>query len=50
MVLLIPGIYFTAMGWFAFGCAAGNCYTGYQRHHTQDTSADASFEEIKNKP
>lgn len=25
---LLPGIYFAAMGLFAFGCAAGNCYGG----------------------
>lgn len=25
---LIPGIYFSAMGLFAFGCASGNCYGG----------------------
>ncbi len=27
-VLALAGIYFAAMGLFAFGCASGNCYGG----------------------
>lgn len=27
-IWLLPGLYFTAMGVFAFGCASGNCYGG----------------------
>ena len=26
--LVLAGAYFTSMGLFAFGCAAGNCYGG----------------------
>jgi hypothetical protein len=27
-IWLLPGIYFAAMGIFAFGCASGNCFGG----------------------
>jgi len=27
-IWLLPGLYFAAMGVFAFGCASGNCYGG----------------------
>lgn len=27
-VWLLPGLYFAAMGLFAFGCASGNCFGG----------------------
>ncbi|MEO7531962.1 MAG: hypothetical protein ABIS69_11140 [Sediminibacterium sp.] len=26
--LLLPGLYFMAMGAFSFGCASGNCWNG----------------------
>lgn len=46
------GGYFAAMGLFRFGCAAGNCYTGFVRPRRQASDAsDASniqYEEIKN--
>ena len=47
--LLIPGIYFASMGFFAFGCASGNCYTGYQRPKANAPAVETSYEEIKNK-
>ncbi len=43
------GLYFAAMGIFAFGCAAGNYYTGITNKSTGiDTVQDVQFEEIKN--
>lgn len=45
------GGYFAAIGLFAFGCAAGNCYTGNQILKTKQTTPieikDVEFEEIK---
>ncbi len=47
--LLIPGVYFTSMGFFAFGCASGNCYTGFNPAQAKKDLAETSFEEIKTK-
>lgn len=45
-ILIIGGLYFTAMGLFAFGCAGGSCYVG-----TADKSAaitkNSDYEEVK---
>lgn len=45
------GGYFAAMGIFAFGCAAGNCFVGRSDHHpsqkSQNEIVPAEFEEIK---
>jgi len=45
------GGYFASMGLFAFGCAAGNCYTGSNtiNNEQKSTSAiqDVEYEEIK---
>ena len=45
------GVYFAAMGLFAFGCAGGNCFGGNCATETAkktDTSlTTAKFEEIK---
>jgi len=42
------GLYFAAMGIFAFGCAAGNCYTGLTAKNTNSQNVDdIQFEEIK---
>jgi hypothetical protein len=47
------GGYFASMGLFAFGCAAGNCYSGncvpkpLQKFNT--TMEDVEFEEVKTK-
>ncbi len=44
------GGYFAAMGLFAFGCAAGNCYSPTNQTSKLDASAgtaDIEFEEIK---
>lgn len=49
----LVGVYFATMGIFAFGCASGNCYTGYYddrgsnaRRRTAETT-DAQYEEVK---
>jgi hypothetical protein len=40
------GLYFAAMGLFAFGCAGGNCY--YQPGQKTDATIEKTkFEEIK---
>lgn len=45
------GIYFASMGLFSFGCASGNCYTGYQRNNTDSASTtdtmEVEYEEVK---
>lgn len=42
------GVYFAAMGLFAFGCAAGNCYTGYSNKPTgANDVSNIQFEEVK---
>ncbi len=47
------GGYFAAMGLFAFGCAAGNCYGGNCAAEPQQkitsSNQDIDFEEIKSK-
>jgi hypothetical protein len=47
------GGYFASMGFFAFGCAAGNCYGGNcsTEQEQKSTSAiqDVEFEEVKTK-
>ncbi len=45
------GGYFAAMGLFAFGCAAGHCYTPKTTNATPKSNAieDIDFEEIKTK-
>lgn len=46
----IFGAYFAAMGLLGFGCAAGNCSTGfYQAKRKSDTNntENTSYEEIK---
>ena len=46
---ILFGTYFVAMGLFAFGCAANNCFTGsYTTKAGQvPTDHDVDFEEIK---
>lgn len=50
---MVLGLYFAAMGIFAFGCAAGNCFSSagrMPRTSKQETDGqDISFEEIKTK-
>lgn len=50
---IVFGVYFASMGIFAFGCAAGNCYTGRTRTQQQSVSGNAlpevQFEEVKTK-
>lgn len=45
------GSYFASMGLFAFGCAAGNCYSGNCVREPQQKSKtaiqDVEFEEVK---
>lgn len=42
------GLYFAAMGVFAFGCAAGNCYTGYNNTPAKTNDVEnIQFEEVK---
>lgn len=47
------GAYFASMGLFAFGCAAGNCYTGNRPYEpeqpTGHTFDEVKFEEVKGK-
>lgn len=47
------GTYFAAMGLFAFGCAAGNCFGGYcgpgPVTKSETNSAEIEFEEVKTK-
>ena len=46
-MILLPGVYFAAMGLFGFGCAAGNCqYNG--NGPVNKSTAEPEFEEIKN--
>lgn len=47
-LLVVFGVYFASMGSFAFGCAAGNCYTSPIKS-SENTNAiqDTTFEEIK---
>lgn len=50
---MVIGAYFTSMGVFGFGCAAGNCFGGscetpdYKGRGDQDKVV---FEEVKEKP
>lgn len=50
---VVFGGYFASMGLFAFGCAAGNCYTGNSStealQKTNTVTEDVKFEEIKSK-
>ena len=50
-IIAIFGVYFASMGIFAFGCAAGNCYTGntVSKHDASQgaTVQDVDYEEIK---
>lgn len=42
------GVYFAAMGIFAFGCAAGTCYTGGNANSSiLNNAEEVQFEEIK---
>lgn len=43
------GIYFASMGLFSFGCASGNCYTGYQSDpiSTTNNTMEVEYEEVK---
>jgi hypothetical protein len=47
------GGYFASMGLFAFGCDAGNCYSGNCATETQQKSnttiQEVEFEEVKTK-
>ena len=45
------GVYFASMGFFAFGCAAGNCYGGSCATEEKTTTSiqDVDFEEVKSK-
>ena len=40
------GLYFASMGLFAFGCAAGNCYTAPNQTTITGSVNDVSYEEI----
>jgi hypothetical protein len=44
-----PGIafggYFAAMGLFRFGCAGGNCSTGFARRHRQQSESNEELKE-----
>lgn len=48
---IVFGIYFASMGIFAFGCAAGNCYTARRGSECASTSDSAiqnvQYEEVK---
>ena len=46
---LALGAYFASMGLFAFGCAAGNCYTGNMNVQPKPESKiqEVEYEEIK---
>lgn len=49
---IIFGVYFTSMGVFGFGCAAGNCFGGScatADYKKQDGHENISFEEVKEK-
>lgn len=50
---ILFGAYFAAMGLFAFGCAAGNCFVGNKYAAAAENNSadiqDVVFEEIKNK-
>lgn len=50
---VLIGGYFASMGLFAFGCAAGNCYSGNcameQKQKLNTTIQDVEFEEVKTK-
>jgi len=50
---IVFGTYFTAMGVFSFGCAAGSCYTGARptrsQHASTTTAEDVQFEEVNKK-
>ena len=41
------GAYFASMGLFAFGCAAGNCYTRQPMRQTVDDNEEVTFSELK---
>ncbi len=47
------GGYFASMGLFAFGCAAGNCYSGNcatePQQKSNTTIQEVEFEEVKTK-
>jgi presenilin-like A22 family membrane protease len=47
------GAYFAAMGLFAFGCAAGNCFVGNSAAEpmskSETNSTEVTFEEVKTK-
>lgn len=47
------GIYFASMGLFSFGCASGNCYTGYTTNQSNPTTTtniiEVEYEEVKQK-
>lgn len=45
---VIFGTYFTSMGIFSFGCAAGNCYVEPTQNNKTDIQ-EIAFEEIKQK-
>jgi hypothetical protein len=45
-LFLIAGVYFAAMGLLGFGCAAGNCGSGYKTQTNEYT--EPHYEEIKN--
>jgi hypothetical protein len=46
---LVLGAYIAAMGLFAFGCAAGNCYRSTHPAQRKIDTEDIEFEEIKSK-
>jgi hypothetical protein len=47
---LVLGAYVAAMGLFAFGCAAGNCYRpSFTPPKEKSKMQDREFEEIKSK-
>jgi len=49
--VVVLGAYFAAMGLFAFGCAAGNCFGGNCNYKPEQKSKtkieDVDFEEVK---
>lgn len=43
----VPGVYFAAMGLFAFGCASGNCYGGSCTSEASSTLTKENTEQTK---
>lgn len=46
---ILFGTYFTAMGLFAFGCVAGNCFGSTCETSEKNNIDNVEFEEVKSK-